>query len=80
VAATDKPSGHARDALWESANDESGFDGTQALLAENPALQASAIKTLVNMLTLGGSLSTTVGGLEMSARGGSVGSESPRVF
>ncbi|HTU86405.1 MAG TPA: hypothetical protein VMF57_12575 [Solirubrobacteraceae bacterium] len=62
--------GQARDTLWKQASNESVFDSTQTLLAENPALQNSAITALVNMLGSDGSLDTTVGQLETLIDGG----------
>ena len=56
--------GQARDSLWKQASNESVFDSIQTLLAENPVLQSSAVKAIVNMLGADGSLDTTVGTLQ----------------
>jgi hypothetical protein len=69
-ASTNSLFGQARDTLWKQASSESVFDSTQTLLAENPALQNSAITSLVNMLNPDGSLDTTVGQLETLIDGG----------
>ncbi len=70
LASTDNQFGQARDTLWKQASNESVFDSTQSLLGENPALQNSAIRSLVNMLNPDGSLDTTVGALESLIDGG----------
>jgi hypothetical protein len=70
LAQANKLFGQARDALWQTVSHESVFDGTQALLNRNPALQSPAIQQLVGMLASDGSLSTTVGQLESLVAGG----------
>lgn len=70
LAATNSAFGHARDTLWQQASHESVFDDTQTLLSENPALQSSAVHTLVAMLAPDGTLSTTVGQLEALVNSG----------
>lgn len=70
LAQANKLFGQARDALWQDASHESVFDGTQALVKENPALQTAAIQQLVGMLAADGSLQTTVGQLENLVAGG----------
>ncbi len=70
LAATNNLFGQARDALWKQASSESVFDSTQTLLAENPALQNSSVRALVNMLNADGSLDTSVGALQSLINGG----------
>ena len=70
LAATNSLFGNARDSLWKQASNESVFDSTQTLLEENPALQSSAVKALVNTLNADGSLDTTVAQLEGLINGG----------
>jgi hypothetical protein len=70
LAQANKLFGQARDTVWQSASHESVFDGTQALVKENPALQSSAVQQLVGMLAADGSLKTTVGQLESLVSGG----------
>ena len=50
LAQANKLFGQARDILWQNASHESVFDGTQALVKENPALQNAAVHQLVGML------------------------------
>ncbi len=70
LASSDNEFGQARDTLWKQVSNESVFDSTQTLLGENPALQNSAIRSLVNMTAPDGSLDTTVGALESLIDGG----------
>jgi hypothetical protein len=70
LAQANRAFGQARDTLWQAASHESVFDGTQALVNGNPALQTAAIQQLVGMLASDGSLQTTVGQLENLVAGG----------
>ena len=53
LAASNPSFGRARDALWASTSHEQLGDGTQQLLAENPALQNDGVRALVAGLTNG---------------------------
>lgn len=70
LAATNPSFGQARDQLWKQASHESIFDGSQALIAEDPALQNPAIQSFMSLVAPDGSLTTTVAQLESLIGGG----------
>ena len=69
LAASNHAFGVARDTLWKQVSNESVFDDTKTLLAENPALQNTAIAALTGNLAADGSLTSTVGDLESLVAG-----------
>jgi hypothetical protein len=70
LAASNHAFGSARDGLWKQTSHESVFDDSQTLLAENPALENSAVRAFAQQLGSDGSLTTTVGSLETLVAGG----------